>query len=140
MIVERIDDLPDWEGSDGTLAIIIRAGSLPYGTTFLTSPEQSQQVGIIHHPAGHAIVPHIHCQVARTITMTQEVIFVRSGMVKVSIFNTVRQRVAQCILSAGDTAILLAGGHGFEFLEDSELVECKTGPYLGSNDKVQFHA
>ena len=141
MTVEPIHDLADWEGSDGLLAVIIRGNSpLPYGTSFLTDEKQSQQVGLIRYGAGHVIPPHAHNRVSRTVTMTQEVLFVRKGLVLVTIFNSLRQRVAERTLSPGDAIVLLAGGHAFEFLETSELVECKTGPYCGSNDKVKWDA
>ncbi|MDK9694554.1 MAG: hypothetical protein OEL19_09980 [Sulfurimonas sp.] len=35
--------------------------------------------------------------------------------------------------------ILLAyGGHGFEMIEESEIIEVKQGPYAGEMDKVRF--
>lgn len=35
--------------------------------------------------------------------------------------------------------ILLAyGGHGFEALEDLEMIEVKQGPYVGEQDKIRF--
>ena len=37
----------------------------------------------------------------------------------------------------GDTIILLAGGHGFNILEDTKMIEVKQGPYLSqAEDKV----
>lgn len=35
--------------------------------------------------------------------------------------------------------ILLAyGGHGFEMIENSEIIEIKQGPYAGELDKTRF--
>ena len=35
--------------------------------------------------------------------------------------------------------VLLAyGGHGFEMLQDSEIIEVKQGPYAGDQDKTLF--
>jgi hypothetical protein len=35
--------------------------------------------------------------------------------------------------------ILLArGGHGFEMLEPTEMIEVKQGPYAGEGDKTRF--
>jgi hypothetical protein len=42
------------------------------------------------------------------------------------------------ILRAGDTIILVSGGHGFEVLDDVEMIEVKQGPYLGDADKTRF--
>jgi len=32
----------------------------------------------------------------------------------------------------------LRRGHGFEFLEDTVMIEVKQGPYMGEDDKVRF--
>ena len=34
--------------------------------------------------------------------------------------------------------LLAAGGHGFEVLEEVEMIEVKQGPYSGDNDKTRF--
>ena len=39
---------------------------------------------------------------------------------------------------AGDVILLVAGGHGFEVLEEIEMVEVKQGPYVGDTDKTRF--
>ena len=42
------------------------------------------------------------------------------------------------VLEAGDTIILMTGAHGFEVLEDVEMIEAKTGPYVPAEDKTRF--
>ena len=34
--------------------------------------------------------------------------------------------------------MLVAGGHGFEMLEPTEMIEVKQGPYSGDQDKSRF--
>jgi hypothetical protein len=34
--------------------------------------------------------------------------------------------------------LLIEGGHGFEVLEDIEMIEVKQGPYVGERDKTRF--
>jgi len=34
--------------------------------------------------------------------------------------------------------LLASGGHGFEVLEDLEMIEVKQGPYAGDADKTRF--
>ena len=34
--------------------------------------------------------------------------------------------------------LLSFGGHGFEMLEDSEIIEVKQGPFAGNIDKSRF--
>ena len=42
------------------------------------------------------------------------------------------------ILKKGDIILLAKGGHGFEMLEKSEILEIKQGPYAGDEDKTRF--
>ena len=44
------------------------------------------------------------------------------------------------ILRAGDVILLIKGGHGFEVLEELNMVEVKQGPYVGDGDKTRFVA
>ena len=42
------------------------------------------------------------------------------------------------ILNRGDVILLAFGGHGFEMLETSEIIEVKQGPYINDQDKTRF--
>ncbi len=42
------------------------------------------------------------------------------------------------LLYQGDVILLAYGGHGFEILEDAEMIEVKQGPYAGDMDKTRF--
>ena len=46
--------------------------------------------------------------------------------------------IESCVVSEGDVILLAYGGHGFECLEDVEMIEIKQGPFLGDRDKVRF--
>ena len=41
-------------------------------------------------------------------------------------------------LNKGDIILLAHGGHGFEILEQAEIIEVKQGPYSGDFDKSHF--
>jgi hypothetical protein len=56
----------------------------------------------------------------------------------VDFYNAERRYLESRILHTGDTIILVSGGHGFEILDDTEMIEVKQGPYLGDNDKTRF--
>jgi hypothetical protein len=43
-------------------------------------------------------------------------------------------------LKAGDVILLVKGGHGFEVLEEIEMIEVKQGPYAGDQDKTRLIA
>ena len=44
------------------------------------------------------------------------------------------------VLGPGDVILLISGGHGFEVLEELNMVEVKQGPYAGETDKTRFTA
>ena len=41
-------------------------------------------------------------------------------------------------LQSGDLILLCGGGHSFEMLEDTSMIEVKQGPYAGEGDKARF--
>jgi hypothetical protein len=71
---------------------------------------------------------------------TQEALFIRKGRVRVDFFSKQLEYRASRILGPGDVILLIAGGHGFEVLEDLNMIEVKQGPYAGELDKTQFSA
>jgi mannose-6-phosphate isomerase-like protein (cupin superfamily) len=122
------------------LAIILRASFSKPGIQFFTPDDYSQQLGYMLHPQGKIIEPHVHNEVDRTITLTQEVLFIRRGKMRVDLYNEQHAYLESRILEAGDIILLSSGGHGFEVLEELEMIEVKQGPYAGGHDKVRFVA
>src|SRR5665647_2349050 len=92
----------------------------------------------MYHQKGTVIPPHIHNRVDREVQLTQEVLFVRKGKVKVDFYNNNQTFRASTVLEAGDVILLASGGHGFTMLETTEMIEVKQGPYLGDQDKTRF--
>ena len=123
---------------DATICYIIRAGSLPAATEFVSPPDATLQVGHIVHPLGHEIARHAHRQQERLISGTAEVLLVRRGRCEMDVYDNNRHLVATRELRAGDIVVLLDGGHGFRMIEDTVLLEVKQGPYAGPNEKAQF--
>lgn len=117
-------------------AIIVRNEFRPEGIQFVTPDDFSQQLGFMRRPLGYVIQPHIHKHVDRESTLTQEVLYVRSGRVRVDFYGDDEKLRESREIQTGDVILLSAGGHGFEMLEDSELIEVKQGPYL--DDKRRF--
>lgn len=120
------------------LAIIIKHQYSKDGIEFFTPQTYSQQLGYMNRPQGHIIPPHRHNLVERKVLMTQEVLFIKSGKVRVDFYNDDQEYLESRILEKGDVILLAAGGHGFEMLEPSEMIEVKQGPYCGEEDKVRF--
>lgn len=125
---------------ESPLAIIIHKGHQAEGIEFLTPGEYSQQLAYMHHPAGKKIDAHVHNEVHRNIRFTQEVLVIQKGRLRVDFYSQEKKYLESRILSEGDIILLVSGGHGFEVIEEIEMVEIKQGPYAGDNDKVRFDA
>ncbi len=120
------------------LALILRAGFRAEGIRFFTPDSFSQQLGYMNRPQGYVIPPHVHNPVTRSVQYTKEVLFIRSGKVRVDFYDEGQQYLESRVLAAGDVILLAYGGHGFEMLEPTEMVEVKQGPYAGDSDKTRF--
>lgn len=128
------------KSGDVLLAIIVSAGFQKEGIEFFTTNDFSQQLGYMNRPQGYVIVPHRHNLVERKVSLTQEVLFIKSGTVRVDFYDDEQQYLESRILNTGDVILLAAGGHGFEMIEKSEIIEVKQGPYCGEEDKVRFES
>lgn len=121
-----------------TLAIILRASYNEKDIQFLTPNDQSLQLAYMNRPHSYIIQPHVHNPVERRVQFTQEVLFIKSGKVRVDFYDEEQNYLESRILNYGDVALLSFGGHGFEMLESSEIIEVKQGPYVGDADKTRF--
>ena len=120
------------------LTYIVRAGELPSKTTFLTPPEFKQQVGFVVYGQGGEIAPHVHRPLERHLVGTSEVLVLRKGRCLLDVYNDQHELVATRELQAGDTMLMVGGGHGFRMLEDTVFLEIKQGPYTGVEEKERF--
>ena len=121
-------------------AIIIRANYSVDGTTFFTDDDSSQQLGFMKYKSGHKIIPHTHNEVPRNIKSTQEVLFIRKGKLRVDFYDNSQNYIESHMLHSGDVIFLSDGGHGFEVIEEIEMIEVKQGPYVGEKDKTRFNS
>lgn len=123
---------------DKELALIIRHSFKKDGIEFFTPGTYSQQIGYMNRPAGYVIPPHVHNPVVRTVEYTKEVLFIKSGKLRVDFYSEEQGYLESTILQTGDVILLAFGGHGFEMLEPTEIIEVKQGPYAGDQDKTRF--
>ena len=121
-------------------AVILRAGFDEPGIRFFTPNDYSQQLASMSYKPGKVIPAHTHNPVQREVMHTQETLFIRKGKVRVDFFTEEQVYVTSRVLGAGDVILLIAGGHGFEVLEDLNMIEVKQGPYAGDADKTRFVA
>ncbi|MNJ96122.1 hypothetical protein D3C87_138430 [compost metagenome] len=131
-MIERIVD------GNIELALIIRHSFKKDGIEFFTPGTYSQQIGYMNRPRGYVIPPHVHNPVVREVQYTKEVLFIKSGRLRVDFYSDEQDYLESTILESGDVIMLAYGGHGFEMLEPTEIIEVKQGPYAGESDKTRF--
>ena len=117
-------------------SIIIRKKFKYKGIKFFTPSNFSQQLGYMSRPKNYTIKPHKHRKVKRSVSLTQEVLFVKSGKVEVSFYNQKNKIFKKVLLSKGDIILLANGGHSFKMLKKTEMIEVKQGPYKSDKDKI----
>ena len=130
----------DWvlDSLNNQMALIVKAAFCSEGIDFLTPDNYGQQVAYMNRPKGEVIQAHIHEPISRTLIGTQEVLYIRKGRIRVDFYESDRTYVSSVILGAGDLMLLSTGGHGFEVLEDIDMIEIKQGPFAEGRDKTRF--
>jgi len=123
---------------DRPLAFILRTHYKAEGIKFFTPSDFSQQLGYMNRPSGYVIPPHVHNPVPREVQYTKEVLFIKSGRVRIDFYDDDQIYLESRFLETGDVILLAYGGHGFEMLEPTEMIEVKQGPYAGDQDKTRF--
>jgi hypothetical protein len=131
-MIEEIKD------QDRILALILRADYSAKGLQFFTPDTFSQQLAYMRHPAGRVIDAHRHVALARNVEFTQEVLVLRRGVLRVDFYRDDQSYLESRVLRGGDVILLAHGGHGFEVLEEIEMIEVKQGPYCGEGEKTRF--
>ena len=126
------------KNGDQLLAVIVSRKFTEPGIHFFTPNDLSQQLAYMRHPSGKVIEPHVHNAVSREVQYTQEVLFIKRGRLRVDFYDNSQTYLESRVLEAGDVILLATGGHGFEVLEEVEMVEVKQGPYAGDQDKTRF--
>lgn len=120
------------------IALIIRNEYDEPGIRFFTPAHFSQQLAAMTHPKGHKIAAHVHNLLVRQVLYTQEVLVIKRGKVRVSLYSSSQEFIDAKILEIGDVILLCGGGHSLEMLEETSMIEVKQGPYAGENDKTPF--
>jgi hypothetical protein len=120
------------------LGLIVRSAFSAEKIDFLTPDTFGQQVAYMKRPQGEIIQAHIHESISRQLIGTQEVLYIRKGRIRVDFYESDRAYVSSTILETGDLMLLNTGGHGFEVLEDIDMIEIKQGPFAEGLDKTRF--
>lgn len=131
-MIEQITD------NDLIIAIIIRAQFKKEGVEFFTPNNFSQQLGYMNRSKGYIIEAHAHKKPEQNVHLTYEVLYIKSGKIKICLYNNNLSFLQECILNTGDVILLASGGHSIEMIEDTEIIEIRQGPYNGNDDKINF--
>jgi hypothetical protein len=78
------------------LALILSHQFNQPGIHFFTPNELSQQLAYMRHSTGKVIQPHVHNPVIRQVSYTQEVLFIKSGKLRVDFYNDQQWIWTQC--------------------------------------------
>jgi hypothetical protein len=120
------------------VAIILYKDYHNEGIRFISPNEFALQMGYMSRPAGYVVEPHIHNPVRREVYGTQEVLFIKDGVIEIDFYSHDQAYLESRTLSAGDMILLVGAGHGITVLEPATIIEIKNGPYMEEADKGRF--
>ena len=122
------------KSDDGEIiAIVVKRDFEKDGVNFISKEEFPLQLGISSYRKGGTIKAHFHIQKEIKIDKIQEVVHIENGRAIVSLYDLHEKKIKSVELSEGDTIFFVDGGHGFEMLEDTRIIEVKQGPYFGKD-------
>lgn len=124
--------------SNGEVYAVYVSSPTPDPVEFYTDTEDSIQVGAFRRDAGYSVPRHAHLTQYRPSGVCQEVILVRSGVLRVTVWSSDETESASWTVRAGEMVVLLGGWHAVEVGENCVFFEVKTGPYSASA-KVYRH-
>jgi hypothetical protein len=118
---------------DGRIIAIVVKRDFEKGVNFVSKPDFPLQLGISSYKKGEKIKAHFHMEKEIKIDKLQEVVHIESGRAVVDLYDLNGRKFKSVDLSADDTIFFVDGGHGFEMLEDTKIIEVKQGPYFGKD-------
>ena len=87
------------------LSVIIRTNYKSEGINFFTPDEFSQQLAYMNRAKNYVIPPHVHNTVQRDVHFTQEVLFIKSGKVRVDFYDDNKVYLESRVLHQGDVVL-----------------------------------
>jgi hypothetical protein len=134
MSIKRLYD------GDALCAIHVTNDEWKDGLNFFSQDADFIQAGTWQYPQGKELATHQHLPAERIAGWTQEVVYVKSGRLKATVYGLQQQKLGEFEASPGDILIMLQGGHGYSILEDgTQILEVKNGPYPGAErDRFRF--
>jgi hypothetical protein len=102
------------------------------GLSFFSHDDDFIQFGTWSYGKGKALLAHRHNIVPRHFNW--------KGSIRAQVYDLQNRKVAEFTAQEGDVVAMLAGGHGYDILEDgTRVLEVKNGPYVGAEaDRVRL--
>ena len=120
------------------IALIVPYNYFSSGVNFLTSSDSTMQLAIITEEQGHETKKHFHPDFERKISKTMECIFVKFGKLSIDFYDNNEKYIDNYIALTGDVVFIMHGGHFIKYLQKSEIIEIRQGPYNKEFDKIFF--
>jgi len=127
-----------FDNENNLLGYLIKIDDFPDGKKFLTENNNEFQVATFTMEENEIIKRHIHNKYKRKVFTTSEAITVIEGTLEVEIYDLNKSYLNTFNLNAGDTIVMIAGGHGLKATKNTKFIEIKQGPYDQEKDKFHF--
>ena len=108
------------------------------GVDFVTPNSLSLQLGFISHKKNYLIKPHTHRKFLRKIKKTTEILFIKSGILRVDFYENNKKYLFSYLIKKNQILILIDGSHGFKVIKSCRVIEVKQGPFSPILDKTRF--
>jgi quercetin dioxygenase-like cupin family protein len=127
-----------FDNENNLLGYLIKIDDFPDDKKFLTENNSEFQVATFTMEENEIIKRHIHNKYKRKVFTTSEAITVIEGTLEVEIYDLNKSYLNTFNLNAGDTIVMIAGGHGLKATKNTKFIEIKQGPYDQEKDKFSF--
>ncbi len=118
-------------------AHLIHSNFASDGVNFITDNDSEFQLGIMSRDQNSPVLPHLHNQINRNVRTTSEFLHFRKGKAIVKIRAHAQSEEIAFEVVQGDSVLFTGIGiHSVDFLEPTQLLEIKQGPYDPKLDKV----
>lgn len=138
--MKEINRMQTIKKNEKIICIIYRDDDWTEGLNFITPDSLFVQVGSWWYQKGKELDAHEHKDFERTANRTMEMTYIKSGSMKVDLYDEDRNLFDSLVLYQGDLAVFAYGGHGYTILEDNtKVIEAKNGPFINvETDKSRF--
>lgn len=103
---------------------------MPDGSVSATEPDGALQILTLKYKKGRLAAPHMHIPHRRETNGLQECFIVMRGKIRVFFFDDEGEEFIHTDFSQGEACLVVSGSHSIKFLEDSEVIEAKNGPFF----------